>query len=331
MKKKLKIGLAYDVKEDYEISSGTWKHCDFSTLTEIKYIKEVLEERGHTVLLLGNYEKIYDMLQNKTFPQIDIVLNTAEGVISRNRESWLPSLFEMNHIPYSGSDAYALGIALSKIQTKITAEYLHIPTPPHCCIFSNDDMNAAVDSLSAPWILKPNYEGSSSGVLLAETEKELKEKAEFLLNEYQQPLLCETYIKGREYNVSLLYDGNNTYVIGTVEIVRKNGKPLDIFDVKDKFTSTCTKIPAQLPQNICRKMEEDTVKLHKFLNFYDYNRADFRVDNNGQHYLLELNPLPSIDDESGCAKCCEYNGIKLGKALEEVLYNALKRNLRQKQ
>lgn len=107
MKKKLKIGLAYDVKEDYEISSGTWKHCDFSTLTEIKYIKEVLEERGHTVLLLGNYEKIYDMLQNKTFPQIDIVLNTAEGVISRNRESWLPSLFEMNHIPYSGSDAYA--------------------------------------------------------------------------------------------------------------------------------------------------------------------------------------------------------------------------------
>lgn len=181
MKKKLKIGLAYDVKEDYEISSGTWKHCDFSTLTEIKYIKEVLEERGHTVLLLGNYEKIYDMLQNKTFPQIDIVLNTAEGVISRNRESWLPSLFEMNHIPYSGSDAYALGIALSKIQTKITAEYLHIPTPPHCCIFSNDDMNAAVDSLSAPWILKPNYEGSSSGVLLAETEKELKEKAEFFI------------------------------------------------------------------------------------------------------------------------------------------------------
>ena len=78
-------------------------------------------------------------------------------------------------------------------------------------------------------------------------------------------------------------------------------------------------------------MEEDTVKLHKFLNFYDYNRADFRVDNNGQHYLLELNPLPSIDDESGFAKCCEYNGIKLGKALEEVLYNALKRNLRQKQ
>lgn len=326
MKQKLKIGIAYDVKEDYHISANTWKHRDFSTLAEIKYVKEVLEERGHTVFFLGNYEKIYNMLQNKNFPQIDIVLNTAEGISSRNRESWLPSLFEMNHIPYSGSDAYALGIALSKIQTKITAEYLHIPTPPHCCIFSLNDVEKALNDLSAPWILKPNYEGSSSGVLLAETAATLRKNAEFLLNEYQQPLVCETYIKGKEYNVSLLYDGDNTQVIGTVEIVRKNGKSLEIFDVRDKFTGTCTKIPAQLSQDICKKMEDDTIKIHKFLNFYDYNRADFRVDENGKHYLLELNPLPSIDDESGYAKCCEYNGIKLGKALEEVLYNAILRN-----
>ena len=274
MKRKLKIGIAYDIKEDYNISANTWKHCDFSTLVEVKYVKEVLEERGHTVSFLGNYEKIYNMLQNKNFPQLDIVLNTAEGIYSRNRESWLPSLFEMNHIPYSGSDAYALGIALSKIQTKITAEYLHIPTPPHCCIFSLNDAEKVPNNLSAPWILKPNYEGSSSGVLLAETDTDLRKNAEFLLNEYQQPLVCETYIKGKEYNVSLLYDGDKTQVIGTVEIVRKNGKPLDIFDVRDKFTGTCTKIPAQLAPDICKRMEDDTIKIHKFLNFYDYNRED---------------------------------------------------------
>ena len=105
MKKKLCVGIAYDVKEDYSISAEGFSHCDFSMLFEIKMIKELLEERGHVVYLLGNYQKINKMFMDGTFPEVDIVMNTAEGILSRNREGWLPSLFEINDIPYSGSDA----------------------------------------------------------------------------------------------------------------------------------------------------------------------------------------------------------------------------------
>lgn len=325
MGKKLRIGFTFDVKEDYSLSSKTWKHCDFSTLAEVAYIKEILEERGHTVYLLGNYEKLYKALTENTLPPVDIIMNTAEGINSRNREGWIPSLLEINNIPYSGSDAYALGLTLNKLHTKNIAEYLGIPTPPYCIINTIEDVDKAYQELDGPWILKPNYEGSSSGVAFSKTKEELSDNAKFLLKEYSQPLVCETYISGREFNVSLLYGGKNTKVIGTVEIVRKNGDSLNIFDVKDKFTSTCTKIPADLSKEIITEMEHDTVILHQYINCYDYNRADYRVDENGQHYLLELNPLPSIDDESGFAKCCEYHKLKLGKALEEVLYNALKR------
>lgn len=325
MKKKLRVGIAYDVKEDYSISAKGFSHCDFSMLFEIKMIKELLEERGHIVYLLGNYQKINRLLIDGEFPQVDIVMNTAEGILSRNREGWLPSLFEINDIPYSGSDAYALNLTLNKLHTKIIAEYLNIPTPPYYRIDCMADVRKAAESIKGPWILKPNYEGSSSGVMFANSEKALERAFQKLSAEYQQTLLCETYIEGKEYTVALLYDGENTKTIGTVEIVRKGESQLGIFSAEDKYSDTCVKIPAILPEHITKGMEEDAKKLHQFLGCYDYNRADYRVDSEGQYYLLELTPLPNVDNESGFAKCCEYGKFNLAKILEEILYNALRR------
>ena len=325
MRRKLRVGIAYDVKEDYSVSAVGLTHCDFSTLFEINMIKELLEARGHIVYLLGNYQKINKLFLEGKFPDIDIVMNTAEGIISRNREGWLPSLFEINNIPYSGSDAYALNLTLNKLHTKIIAEYLNIPTPPYYKVDCMQDLKKAAKLLRKPWILKPNYEGSSSGVMLANSEEELTLVFKKLNEEYNQTLLCETYVDGREFTVSLLYDGENTEVLGTVEIIRKEEKHLGIFSAKDKYSDTCTKIPAILPDNIIDGMQNDATKLHRFLNCNDYSRADYRVDSNGQYYLLELTPLPNVDYKSGFAKCCEYGKHNLGKVLEEILYNALQR------
>ena len=251
------------VKEDYNISSKGFKHCDFSTLSEISIIKQSLEQRGHSVILLGNYEKVYNMFLEKKFPSVDIVLNTAEGIVSRNREGWLPSLFEINHIPYSGSDAYTLGLTLNKAHTKIIANYLGIPTPDFYIVNKIDDI------MSIP--------------------------ACELLTEYHQPLLCESYISGREFATSILYDSRKSKCIGTVEIVRKSGANIHIFSAEDKYSDTCTKIPAAIPENLLRHIEEDTIRLHRFLECNDYSRADYRIDSYGNYYFLELTPLPNID------------------------------------
>lgn len=325
MKRKLKIGIAYDVKEDYNISAVGFKHCDFSMLAEITIMKQALEQRGHSVTLLGNYEKIYNMFLNNCFPKVDIVLNTAEGIISRNREGWLPSLFEINHVPYSGSDAYALGLTLNKAHTKIIANYLGIPTPSFYIVNQMDDVAIVPDKVPAPWIIKPNYEGSSSGVRYVERLEALYDAADELITEYRQPLLCESFIPGREFATSILYDKDKTKCIGTVEIVRKNGADIHIFSAEDKYSDTCTKKPADIPKDLLDHMEKDTIKLHRFLECNDYSRADFRVDLDGNYYFLELTPLPNVDPESGFGKCCQFNKLQLGYVYEEILYNALKR------
>lgn len=325
MRRKLTIGISYDVKEDYNISSKGFKHCDFSTLTEITIMKQLLEQRGHTVILLGNYQKIYSSFLDRSFPKVDIVLNTAEGIISRNREGWLPSLFEINHIPYSGSDAYTLGLTLNKIHTKIIASYLGIPTPAFHIVTKIEDISSVLDHVPAPWIIKPNYEGSSSGVRYAEDFDTLYDAANDLLSEYFQPLLCESFIAGREFASSILYDRENSKCIGTVEIVRKSGDNIHIFSAEDKYSDTCTKKPADIPKDLLLRIESDTLKLHRFLECNDYSRTDFRVDPDGNYYFLELTPLPNVDPESGFGKCCQFSRLKLGYVYEEILYNALQR------
>ncbi len=325
MKSPLLIGFTYDIKEDYHFHSQDWRHSDFSTLAEVASVKTLFEELGHQVFLIGNYEKLYHMLSNGKLPPVDTVFNIAEGINSRNREAWIPSLLEINHIPYSGSDAYGLSLTLNKLHMKIMAEHLGIRTAPYRIIASVEEAKAVEKTFPGPWVLKPNYEGSSSGVKLVVTEDDLCRYCSQLLQEYRQTILCEKYIEGREFNVALLNDGEETEVIGTVEVVRKDGSPIRIFNVKDKFTDTCTKVPADLPPKAKRTMESAALRLHKFTGCLDYNRGDFRMDANGEIYFLELNPLPSIDEESGFAKCCYYNGRNLGHVLESILYRSIQR------
>ena len=325
MREKLRIGIAYDVKEDYDISSEGFKYCDFSTLSEINGLKRTLEQRGHTVCLLGNYRKIYTMLINHTFPDIDIVMNTAEGIMSRNREGWLPSLFEMNHIPFTGSDAYTLSLTLNKCHTKIMAMHAGVPTAPFRQISSTDELDGIAEDVPSPWIIKPNYEGTSSGVRYVESFRKLKDAADELLTEYRQPLLCESYIAGREFVTSILYDEEKARCIGTVEIVRRDGGDIHVFRAEDKLSETCTKIPADLPERLLKDMERDALMLHRFLECRDYSRVDYRVNRDGEYYLLEVTPLPTIDPDSGFGKCCSYAGLDLGYVFEEILFNALER------
>ena len=325
MRKKLRVGIAYDVKEDYALSARGFRYCDFSTEAEIGEVKSALERRGHEVRLLGNYRKICAMLGEKTFPELDVVLNSAEGLLSRNREGWLPSLFEMYGIPYTGSDAYSLSLTLNKFHTKIMARHLGVPTAPFRLIRSPEELEGIGDAVPGPWIIKPNYEGTSSGVRYAEDIQALRAAAGELLAEYRQPLLCEAYIPGREFVTSLLYGGERSKCVGTVEIVRRNGGELGVFTAEDKLSETCTKVPAELPPELLRDMEGDALRLHRFLECRDLGRADYRVDPEGRYWLLEVTPLPTLSREGGFGMCCAYAGLDLGYVYEEILFSALER------
>lgn len=324
MKSFFKIGIAYDVKEDYKLDSEDWKYSDFSTLAEVQYVKRLFEKRGHSVVLLGNYEEIYNLLKNNTFPAVDVVFNMAEGIGSRNRESWIPSLLEINGIPFTGSDAFALSLSLSKFHTKLVAKYLNILTPEFCVISCSDDFQQALQ-IPGPWVLKPNYEGSSSGIVYVDNQCSLLNRANDLLRNYNQPVLCEHYIAGREANVSVLYDGAKTKILGAVEVIRKSGSPIHIFSAEDKFSGTCTKIDAHFQEETLSLMHQNAKKIHRHLSCRDYSRTDFRIDSEGTPYFLELNPAPGLGEDDSFTLCCSCHGYEPDWVLEQIVYNVVAR------
>ena len=235
------IGIAFDRKEDYCFDNDA-TYFDFTTPAELSNVKTTLEKCGFTVKLLGNYQNIFKQLSDGSLKDMDLVFNMSEGIKSRNREGFVPSLLEMGNIPYTGTDAYGLSLSLNKYHSKIIAEHIGIRTPKYFII---NDITDLVEKKPAsyPSVLKPILEGTSSGVKLVNSYNEYISTARKLLYTFQQPVLCEKYIDGREFTVSLIGTGAETTVVGIIETVRKNGTSLGVFSSEEKIYCNCKRIP----------------------------------------------------------------------------------------
>lgn len=321
----MNIGITYETREDFSFSSTDWRYADFRTVTGITYIKKLLEQHGHHITLIGSYKKLLQYLNNKQYFELDIVFNASEGIKSRNREGWVPSLLEMYGIPYVGTDAYGLSLSLNKIHTKIISRYLDIKTPDFYEIRNKKDINLLLDTVQFPCVLKPSCEGTSSGVLFVENPVDFQDKAQELLETYNQTILCEKYIDGRELTVSLIGNGNSLRCLGVVETIRSNGEKIGIYGIKEKFTDVCRKQIPVLSSEISSCLIEASKKIHQYFGCLDYSRADFRLDSDGDIYFLELNPIPDLAMDSSYPMCCELQGIPFGDILEEIIQHAIER------
>ena len=320
----MRIGLAYDTKEDYSFE-GDASYFDFTTLAELSYVKHSIERCGHTTSLLGNYSNILKQYFSTQLNSIDLVFNMSEGLKSRNREGSVPSLLEMANIPFVGSDAYALSLCLNKHHSKIMAEHLNILTPEYFIINALNDIKEKTPR-SYPCVLKPIYEGTSSGIKLVKSYNEYILVAELLLNIFQQPILCEKYIEGREFTVSLIGTGADTTAVGMIETVRKNGLPIGIFSSDDKMYSACIrKLPHDIPDEIKNRALDWAIKFHTFTECRDLNRIDYRLDAYGNLYFLEANPLPGLSISSAFPNCCLLHKLSFEDALQKIITSAIKR------
>lgn len=320
----MKIGIAYDLKEDYRFENDA-SYFDFTTMAELSNVKQALEKCGYTVELLGNYQNIFNKLVNGELKEIDLVFNMSEGVKSRNREGAVPALLEMAEIPYTGTDAYGLCLCLNKYHSKIIAEHLEIRTPEYFIINTIDDITEE-KLTDYPYVIKPILEGSSSGVKLIHSYDECIATAKSILDIFHQPLLCERYIEGREFTVSLIGTGSDTTVVGIVETIRKNGSPLAIFSAEDKIYGNCKRILAHdLSDSIKEIAFHWAIKFHQFIDGRDINRIDYRMDKNGNLYFLEANPLPGLSSTSAFPNCCILNHSSFEEILNKVIISALKR------
>ena len=245
----------------------------------------------------------------------DLVINALHGGDGENGS--IQSFLDLHHIPYTGSGAKACKIAMDKNITKLIAKSVGIPTPNWVLLKRNVNNGMQLQDndspkFSYPYVVKPADEGSTFGLTIVNEESELND-AISLAAEFSDEILIEEFISGRELTVGIL--GNKPLPI--VEIKPSH----NLYDYDCKYTEGMSEyiVPAELSDSIERSLSEDALKIYKTIGCRHYARADFRLNDDGQHYLLEINTLPGMTSTSLLPKAAKAAGLEFSDLIDTII------------
>jgi D-alanine-D-alanine ligase len=328
----MRIGLAYDLKDDIEAGRDIPEDAleEYDSIKVVRAIARSLRSLGHRTVLLGGGRKF---LENILKSRVDFVFNIAEGRGRlRSREAQVPAILEMLNIPYSGSDPLTLAITLDKPLAKQIVISAGVPTPPWIKIGSIDELKAVrAGDIPLPAFVKPAFEGSSKGIRLTSrvnTAGKARSTAKALLVDYGQPVLMEKYIEGEEVTVGIT--GNSPpAIVGIMRVVPRKKFKTFVYSLevkRDWRKLVDYECPARLERSTLKRISDFSLKAYKALGCRDFARVDFRVAPDGTPYFLEVNPLPGLNPDSGDLPIMSYKmGWDYQRLIATVLEAALAR------
>ena len=247
-----------------------------------------------------------------TLKSVDIVLIALHGGIGENGR--IQGMFESLGIRYTGSDALSSAICMDKHISKLLAEDVGIATPRWKRIRKGQSIYK--NEFDYPFVVKPNSEGSTIGLTIVHNENDYDSAVEEAFK-YDDEILIEEFISGKEITVSIVGED----VLPIIEIRPEHG----LYDYECKYTKGMTEYicPAELNEDLTKRIKQTAFEVYKLLKCRHYGRVDLRLDNNNQHWFLELNTLPGMTDTSLVPKAAKAAGI----SFEQLIGNIIKQSL----
>ena len=245
----------------------------------------------------------------------DLVFNALHG--GDGEDGSVQSFMDSHHIRYTGSGSKACKIAMDKNITKLIANSIGVSTPSW--IVLNRALLGGLElhennspKFSYPYVVKPVNEGSTFGLSIVKKESELFD-AISLASQYSENIMIEEYVAGRELTVGVL--GNKALPV--VEIFPSH----DLYDYDCKYSEGLCKysVPAKISDGIERAMKIDAVKIYKAIGCRHYARVDFRLNEAGQYYMLEINALPGMTGSSLLPKAAKSAGLEFSNLIDTII------------
>jgi D-alanine-D-alanine ligase len=331
----MRIGIAYDLKSDFEYSPSLAEDCleEYDSEDTVDAIAGALRHAGHEVKKLGGGRKfISAAMRASAEREIDLVFNIAEGAGSRSREAHVPAVCEMLGIPFTHSDPLTLALTLDKALTKRIVTGQGVPTAPFALIEKIQDLER-VELPKFPVIAKPNCEGSSIGVRKhsrCEDIASLRDRVTDLLSAYSQPVLVERLLTGTEVTVGILGSGEGAKCIGMMEIAPKkclNDRFVYSLEVKRNWREEVEYyVPPRLDSQTQQEIENVALGAYRALGCRDVSRVDVRLDGENKPNLIEVNPLPGLNPVTGdLVILAARSGMPYERMIDEIVQNAISR------
>jgi D-alanine-D-alanine ligase len=291
----MRIGITYDLKQDY-ISQGFSEEeaAEFDSIETIEGIESALIANGHEAIRIGNILSLIDELHSGK--RWDMVFNICEGINGIGREAQVPALLDAYGIPYTFSDVLVNALTLHKGMTKRVIRDLGIATAGFEIVETIDDISKI--TIPFPLFIKPVSEGSGKGISDRSKVlnlKELHDGCVHLLDTFNQAVLVEEFLPGREFTVGIVGTGNEAKAVGLMEVVFRDNVPTKIYSYNSKINYKDL-IDYTVPDaKISKECFDCALAAWKGLGCRDGGRIDIRFDKNNIANFIEVNPLAGLN------------------------------------
>ena len=200
-------------------------------------------------------------------------------------------LLENLAIPYTGSGVLGSALAMDKLRTKQLWEGVNLPTPAFVMLNSDADLQAAVEQLGCPMILKPVNEGSSIGMTKVLRELDLKQ-AWRDADRYDHEVLAERWVAGTEFTAAIVGDI-------ALPLIRLE-TPREFYDYAAKYEADSTRYhcPCSLAPDQEFQLRELAKQAFDAVAAAGWGRVDFFLDAAHSPWLIEVNTVPGMTDHS---------------------------------
>jgi len=320
------IGITYDLRSEY-LEEGYSKEetAELDEAETIEAVDQAIQALGHTTERIGSISSlVQELAAGKRW---DLVFNIAEGINGVSREAQVPALLDAYCIPYTFSDPMVLSIALHKGMAKRIVRDLEIPTPKFKVVRTTEAIR--IRSFDYPMFVKPVAEGSSKGIghhSKVENHEQLKNSCAKLLSEYDQPVLVEQYLPGREFTVGIIGSGDQARVLGVMEITLRGEYHQEGYTYLNKINykeRVEYKLADEMEASLCSDL---ALKAWRGLECRDCGRVDLKMDAQGIPNFLEVNPLAGLNPHySDLPILCALQGISYQELIKMILESALMR------
>ncbi len=260
-------------------------------------------------------ERTLAELAAEKFDRVFIALHGRYG-----EDGTLQGALEQLGIPYTGSGVMASAIGMDKVYTKLIWLMHGLPTPKYALLDAGTDLRKVPDELGLPLIVKPPHEGSTIGITKVTGQPGMKDAYE-IAAKFDDVVLAEEFITGREFTVAVLGQGATAKALPIAEIIAPEGN----YDYQNKYFTDDTKYlcPAPLDAQTTAEFHRIAVEAYRALGCEGWGRVDILLRNaDNKPFLLEINTSPGMTTHSLVPMAARAAGISYEDLCVEILRSA---------
>jgi D-alanine-D-alanine ligase len=322
----MRIGMTYDLRSVYLAEGYSAEEtAEFDHEDTVEAIEDALIQLGHRVDRIGHAR---DLVKQLALGQRwDLVFNICEGLRGAGREAQVPCILDVYQVPYTFSDPLVLCVCLDKGVAKCIVQSAGGQTPPFAVVRSPDDIPHV--GIPFPAFAKPLCEGTGKGVSAASkilSQSQLNEVCISLLEQFEQPVLVEEFLPGREFTVGIVGTGSKASALGTMEILLLDRADPDAYSYHNKANwkeVVQYRYLRERDDPIVSQVQACALHAWNALGCRDGGRIDIRCNRLGIPEFIEANPLAGLHPaHSDLPLMCQAFGIAYVDLIRQILDSA---------